>query len=115
MSEARFKQAARLLHEASARQVMPAYVRRLLDACTVAAASGSGQATALPEPLSEREQEVLDLIAAGLTNREIAEKLFISAETVKKHTGRIYAKLAAGHRTQAVARARALGILGPAR
>jgi ATP/maltotriose-dependent transcriptional regulator MalT len=50
-------------------------------------------------------------MAAGLTNREIAEELFISPETVKKHTGSIYAKLGVNHRTQAVARARKLHLL----
>ena len=74
-----------------------------------------GSSAALPEPLSEREQEVLGLMAAGLTNREIAETLFISVETVKKHTGSIYAKLGVDHRTQAVARARELGILDDSR
>jgi DNA-binding CsgD family transcriptional regulator len=54
-------------------------------------------------------------MAAGLTNREIAEELFISPETVKKHTGSIYAKFGVGHRTEAVARARELGILNDSR
>ncbi|MGH2616311.1 MAG: LuxR C-terminal-related transcriptional regulator, partial [Thermomicrobiales bacterium] len=102
---------SRLLQEAHTRQVMPEYVRKLLAAFTSGVAPDEGRSAPFPEPLSEREQEVLGLLAAGLTNREIAEKLFISAETVKKHTGRIYAKLEASHRTQAVARARDLGIL----
>ncbi len=67
----------------------------------------------LIEPLSERELEVLQLIAEGLTNREIASRLFLSLNTVKTHTRNIYGKLDTHNRTQAVARARALGILPP--
>lgn len=65
----------------------------------------------LPELLSQREQEVLHLIAAGLTNREIAEQLVVSPETVKKHTGNIYGKLGVRSRTEAAARARELDLL----
>jgi LuxR family maltose regulon positive regulatory protein len=63
----------------------------------------------LVEPLSERELEVLQLIAEGLTNPEIASKLYLSLNTVKVHTRNIYGKLGVNNRTQAVARARALG------
>jgi LuxR family maltose regulon positive regulatory protein len=63
------------------------------------------------EPLSERELEVLHLIAAGLSNREISRKLYLSMSTVKGHTYNIYHKLAVHSRTQAVNKARALGIL----
>jgi len=65
----------------------------------------------LIEPLSERELEVLQLLAKGLTNPEIAARLYLSLNTVKVHTRNIYGKLGAHNRTQAVARARALGIL----
>jgi len=65
----------------------------------------------LIEPLSERELEVLHLIAAGLSNREIAERLVISLSTVKGHIANIYSKLAVNSRTQAVAAATALGLL----
>ena len=65
----------------------------------------------LIEPLSEREIEVLQLIAVGLTNREIADRLYLSLNTVKVHTRNIYGKLGVNNRTQAVAKARALGIL----
>ena len=65
----------------------------------------------LVEPLSERELEALPLIAEGLTNPEIAARLFLSLNTVKVHTRNIYGKLGAHNRTQAVAQARALGIL----
>ena len=65
----------------------------------------------LVEPLSEREIEVLQLIAEGLTNQEIASRLYLSLNTVKVHTRNIYGKLGVSHRMGAVARARALGIL----
>ena len=71
----------------------------------------SSNRTALAEPLSEREVEVLQLIAEGLTNPEIAARLFLSLNTVKVHTRNIYGKLGAHNRTQAVAQARALEIL----
>ena len=66
---------------------------------------------ALIEPLSERELEVLHLIANGLTNQAIAETLVVALGTVKAHTASIYAKLDVHNRTQAVARARELGLL----
>ena len=66
---------------------------------------------ALVEPLSEREVEILRLIAEGLTNREIASRLFLSLNTIKVHNRNIYGKLDVHSRTQAVARARALGVL----
>ena len=65
----------------------------------------------LIEPLSERELEVLQLIAEGLTNLEVADRLYLSLNTIKAHTRNIYGKLDAHSRTQAVARARALGVL----
>lgn len=101
---------ARLLQEARARQVRPEYVEKLLAACGTDLAPAPGPGT-LPEPLTRREQELLALLAAGLTNREIAEVLVISPETVKKHTGSIYGKLGVRSRTQAAARARELGLI----
>jgi DNA-binding NarL/FixJ family response regulator len=70
----------------------------------------------LVETLSERELEVLQLIAQGLTNQEIASRLFVSLNTVKAHTRNIYGKLDVHSRTQAVARSGELGLLahGPA-
>ena len=65
----------------------------------------------LIEPLSERELEVLRLIAQGLSNQEITRKLFVALSTVKGHNLRIFAKLQAKSRTEAVARARELGLL----
>lgn len=67
--------------------------------------------TVLPAPLSPRELEVLILVADGLTNREIAERLFIGVSTVKKHIQHIYAKLDTKNRTSAFVRARELGLL----
>jgi predicted ATPase/DNA-binding CsgD family transcriptional regulator len=66
---------------------------------------------ALIEPLSPREQEVLALVEAGLSNREIAERLVITVGAVKKHLNNIFGKLQASSRTQAVARAREAGLL----
>ncbi len=65
----------------------------------------------LIEPLSDREVDVLHLLAEGLTNQEIGQKLFISLPTVKTHTSNIYGKLGVNSRRDAVARARALGLL----
>jgi ATP/maltotriose-dependent transcriptional regulator MalT len=63
------------------------------------------------EPLSPRELEVLRLLAAGKSNQQIADELVVVPDTVKKHVGHILSKLSAANRTQAVARARALGLL----
>jgi LuxR family transcriptional regulator, maltose regulon positive regulatory protein len=65
----------------------------------------------LVEPLSPRELEVLRLIAQGLSNQEIGARLFLALDTVKGHTRRIYEKLQVQRRTEAVARARELGLL----
>jgi LuxR family maltose regulon positive regulatory protein len=102
---------SRLLQEARSRNVMPDYVARLLAACGSDPASAGARGWTLPEPLSAREQEVVKLIAAGLTNREIAEALNISPETVKKHTGSIYGKLGVRGRTEAALRAKRLDAL----
>jgi LuxR family maltose regulon positive regulatory protein len=67
---------------------------------------------ALVEPLSERELEVLQLIALGKTNKEIARQLIVAPGTIKAHAASIYRKLDVANRTEAVARARQLGLLG---
>jgi LuxR family maltose regulon positive regulatory protein len=99
---------ARLLQEARSRTVMPDYVETLVAAFGGDRSFAPAAEEALPEPLTPREQEVLECLAAGLTNREIAEQLVIASETVKKHTGSIYGKLGVSNRTEAVAKARAL-------
>jgi LuxR family maltose regulon positive regulatory protein len=65
----------------------------------------------LVEPLSDRELEVLQLIAGGLSNGQIGEKLYIAQGTVKRHITNLYGKLEVQSRTQAVARAREIGLL----
>jgi DNA-binding NarL/FixJ family response regulator len=63
-------------------------------------------------PLSERERQVLRLVAAGATNREIAQRLYLSAHTVKEHTSALYRKLEVRNRAEAVQRAERLGLTG---
>ena len=74
-----------------------------------------GRAVAAPpgliEPLTGRELEVLRLLAAGRSNQRIAHDLVVALDTVKKHVTHILGKLGAGNRTEAVARARDLGLL----
>ncbi|HKP52957.1 MAG TPA: response regulator transcription factor, partial [Chloroflexia bacterium] len=65
----------------------------------------------LIEPLSPRELEVLQLLAEGLSNREISERLFLALDTVKGHNRKIFDKLQVQRRTEAIARARELGLL----
>ncbi len=108
---------ARLLYEALSRGIRPDYVRRLLAAFPVTepkqAALLQTETTKyeLIEPLSKREIEILQLIAEGLTNPKIASRLYLSPNTVKVHTHNIYGKLGVNNRTQAVMKARALGML----
>ena len=68
-------------------------------------------AQSLIEPLSQRELEVLQLIAQGLSNQEMSERLVLALETVKGHNKKIFGKLQVQRRTEAVARARELGLL----
>jgi LuxR family maltose regulon positive regulatory protein len=93
-----------------------AYISGLLAALPAPAArvpaAPAAQEDALIEALTARETQVLYLIAAGDSNATIAGKLVISLSAVKKHTGNIFAKLGVTSRTQAVARARQLGLLG---
>ncbi|NJO81596.1 MAG: helix-turn-helix transcriptional regulator [Blastochloris sp.] len=94
---------------------MQAYVSTLLNAFGSQAVvhPASDIPPPLPEPLTTREIEILHLIAAGLSNQEIAVRLHLSPQTVKVHTRNIYGKLGVSSRTQAVARGRALGMLEP--
>jgi LuxR family maltose regulon positive regulatory protein len=108
---------ARLLYEALSHGIAPEYVQRLLKAFPMPEPEQSGSKlmrvtdSEWVEPLSKRETEVLQLIAEGLTNQEIASTLYLSLNTVKVHTRNIYGKLDVHHRTSAVARARVLGLL----
>jgi LuxR family maltose regulon positive regulatory protein len=108
---------AQLLYEALTRGIAPNYVRQLLAAFPVtepeqvSPTKSQVDQSELIEPLSERELEVLQLIAEGLTNPEIAARLFISLYTVKTHNRNIYGKFNTHNRGQTVAKARALGIL----
>ena len=105
---------ARLLREALAHGVSPDLVRRLLAAFPVESPPRVGAATAhLAESLTQRELEVLALVAEGLSNQAIAGRLVLSVHTVKVHARNINGKLGVSNRTQAVARARAFGLLSP--
>jgi LuxR family maltose regulon positive regulatory protein len=107
---------AQLLSAAAARGISPDYVARLLAACEAENLPGNFPANLRPaqplvEPLSPREIEILRLIAQGLSNRQIGERLFLALSTVKGHNRIIFDKLQVKSRTEAIARARLLGIL----
>jgi LuxR family maltose regulon positive regulatory protein len=115
---------AQLLSEAAAHGIMPDYTGKLLAAFEAEeqGSKGAGEKDpppaslpprppALVEPLSQRELEVLQLVAQGLSNREISERLFLALSTVKGHNRVIYGKLQVQRRTEAVARARELGLV----
>lgn len=107
------KPMTRLLQEYIHRKGGSEFARHLLLASqqrktfTLAAHPGSK----LVEPLSKREEEVLALLAEGLSNQGIATKLYLSLRTIKFHTGNIYNKLGVKSRSEAVSRARKLGLL----
>jgi len=104
---------AQLLYQAVETGICANYAGRLLAAFPEAATRQrpAPPGADLVEPLSEREIEVLAAIAEGLTNQEAAQRLYISERTVKWHASNIYRKLQVSNRTEAVARARAFGIL----
>jgi len=89
------------------------YIQQILTAFSQLGqtSSQSPSPPLLVESLSPREQEVLALLGLGLSNREIAQKLFITVGTTKRHLSNIYGKLGVGSRTQALARVRELGLL----
>ncbi len=92
---------------------LAAYADRLLAAFPVYAVRPSAPVSpaGLIEPLSDRELEVLRLLGAGLSNRQIAERLIVTVGTVKSHVHNIYGKLGVERRTEAIARARDLHLL----
>jgi LuxR family maltose regulon positive regulatory protein len=107
---------AHLLSEAATQGMMPDYTWKLLavfKAEKQEREDTSPQPAIQPllEPLSQRELEVLHLIAQGLSNQEISERLFLALDTVKGHNRKIFGKLQVERRTEAVARARELGLL----
>ena len=107
---------AQLLSEATARGAMPDYANKLLavikgDERKRSEKSYASSLQPLAEPLSQREFEVLRLIARGLSNREIGEQLVLALPTIKGHNRNIYSKLQVRSRTEAIARARELGMI----
>jgi LuxR family maltose regulon positive regulatory protein len=95
------------------RQISQEFVDQLLEDTKTELGLRTPSAIIQPlvEPLSERELEILNLVAEGLSNREIAERLIISVGTVKSHMHNIYGKLEVRGRTQAIARAREINLI----
>jgi len=111
---------ARLLYLETTQEVVPEFARTLLGVFTETTEMRNvgprkRERAAIPsdliEPLTERELEVLALIAEELSNQEISDRLFISINTVKTHVRNIYGKLGASRRSQAIGQAQALGLL----
>jgi LuxR family maltose regulon positive regulatory protein len=105
-----------LLREASAREIMPDYANKLLAGFETEKRKSEDKpalpsANLLIDPLSQRETKILQLIAQGLSNREIGERLFLALDTIKGHNRKIFDKLQVQSRTEAIARARELGLL----
>ena len=105
-----------MLCEASARKIMPDYTDKLLAAFEAERQNSEDKpdvppAQSLIEPLSQRELKILQLIAQGLSNREIGERLFLALDTIKGHNRKIFDKLQVQSRTEAIARARESGLL----
>jgi LuxR family transcriptional regulator, maltose regulon positive regulatory protein len=105
-----------LIREAAAHEIMPGYTDKLLAAFEAEKRKSEDKpdlppAQPLIEQLSQRELKILQLIAQGLSNREIGERLFLALDTVKGHNRKIFDKLQVQSRTEAVARARELGLL----
>ncbi len=104
---------AKLLYLVKSNPEARGYANELLEAFNPAIQPASKPEQLLVEPLSGREVEVLKLIETGLSNQEIATKLFISITTVKRHISNIYAKLDVKTRTQAIVRGKELGFFNP--
>jgi len=105
---------AHLLYEASARKIHTDYAGFLLAQFPDIEANqqNSQPQQGLIEPLSEREIEILNLLAEGLSNQEIANRVYLTVNTIKVHNRNIFGKLNVKNRTQAVAKGRQLGIVG---
>jgi LuxR family maltose regulon positive regulatory protein len=107
--------AARPGQQHPARRTGPGYLASILHACGQADAApprrGAAAPPGLAEPLTDRELEILRLLAAGRSNQRIAHDLVVALDTVKKHVTHILGKLGAANRTEAVARARQLGLI----
>jgi LuxR family maltose regulon positive regulatory protein len=107
---------AQLLLESASHGIMQEYIGKLLSAFDAEKRKSEGKPAQpltqlLIEPLSQREIKILQLITQGLSNREIGERLFLALSTVKGHNRNIFNKLQVQSRTEAVARARELGLL----
>jgi len=108
---------ASLLYEVLSQAIEPDYVQQLFANVRVENPEQRSQPSAQAhesewiEPLSDREREVLHLVAKGLSRQEIAAKLVLSLNTIKTHARNIYSKLGVNNQMQAVAKARALGFL----
>ena len=106
---------SQLLNKTLDRGIAPNYIQRVLTAFptgeTEQAVPSQKLVAELVEPLSQREVEILKLIGQGLSNREISERLFLALDTVKGHNRKIFSKLQVQSRTEAIARARELGLL----
>jgi len=102
---------AELLRHAGSRGMVPPYVSRLLSEFDAQAGETPTHTQPLIEPLSERELEVLRLLATGRSNDQIAAALVIATGTVKRHLNNIFGKLSVQNRTQCVARARELQLI----
>ncbi len=101
-----------MLAEAVARDIFPTYSQKLLASFENTSSTESSRTSqSLIDPLSERELEVLRLVAQGLSNREVSKRLFVALDTVKGHNRNIYQKLHVKRRTEAVACARELGLI----
>ena len=108
--------AAQKAGRAAARGIPPGYLAALLRAARPVPGAPLPQRPAavpsgLPEPLTDRETDVLRLIAAGKPNQQVARELVVTVDTVKKHVSHLLGKLGAGNRTEAVTRARQLGLI----